>query len=72
MTNSWLFSRQRKAAAQRISVGCTKFNTPTQAYALSNVATNRTLDANTIFAADLADVVGTLINDLRDRLLVRF
>lgn len=54
------------------TVGCTKFSTPTQAYSLSNVATNRTLDANTISTADLADVVGTLINDLRDRLIVRF
>ena len=69
----------KASAAQVVStggtvatVGCTRFATPTQAYALSNVASNRTLDANTITTADLADVVGTLINDLRDRLIVRF
>ena len=54
------------------TVGCTRFATPTQAYALTNVSTNRTFDANTVTTADLADVVGTLIQDLRDRLIVRF
>ena len=54
------------------TVGCTKFSTPTQAYGLTNVTTNRVFDANTVTTADLADVVGTLISDLRDRLMVRF
>jgi hypothetical protein len=67
------------SAAQVVSTGgvvataaCTKFSTVTQAYVLTNVATNRTFDANTVTTADLADVVGTLISDLRDRLMVRF
>jgi hypothetical protein len=54
------------------TAGCTKFSTVTQAYALTNVAPSRTFDANTVTTADLADVVGTLISDLRDRLMVRF
>lgn len=67
------------SAAQVVTTGgvvataaCTKFSTVTQAYGLTNVTTNRVFDANTVTTADLADVVGTLINDLRDRLLVRF
>lgn len=69
----------KASAAQVVStggivatVGCTRFAIPTQAYAVTNVATNRVFDANTVTTADLADVVGTLIQDLRDRLLVRF
>jgi hypothetical protein len=54
------------------TVGCTRFATPTQAYGVSNVTPNRVFDANTVSTADLADVVGTLIQDLRDRLIVRF
>jgi hypothetical protein len=67
------------SAAQVVSTGgvvatvaCTKFSTATQAYALTNVTPSRTFDANTVTTADLADVVGTLISDLRDRLMVRF
>ena len=35
-----------------------------QSYAPSNVTTSRTFDADTCTVAELADVVGTMINDL--------
>lgn len=54
------------------TVACTRFATPTQFYNPTNVTPTRSFDANTVTTADLADVVGTLIQDLRDRLIVRF
>jgi len=36
-----------------------------QGYAVSNVTTTRTFDANTATVSDLADVIGTLIADLQ-------
>lgn len=67
------------SAAQVVSTGgvlatvaCTRFATPTQFYNPTNVTPTRSFDANTVTTADLADVVGTLIQDLRDRLIVRF
>lgn len=36
-----------------------------QTYAASNVTTDRTYDADTVAVAELADIVGTLIADLR-------
>ena len=42
-------------------------STTAQSYTLSNVSENRTLDASTISAADLADVVGTYLQDLTKR-----
>lgn len=40
-------------------------------YLISNVTLTRTLDASTISAADLADVVGTLIHDFGLRRILR-
>ena len=39
--------------------------TSPQTYAASNVTTDRTYDADTVVVAELADIVGTLIVDLR-------
>mgnify|MGYP000031043886 CR=1 FL=1 len=55
-----------------ITGNVTKFGAFTQAYALSNVSTSRTLNASTITTAQLASVVGTLINDLKAVGFVRF
>lgn len=40
-------------------------------YTPSNVTPLRTIDADTIILTDLADVVGTLLADLRDEGIVR-
>lgn len=39
----------------------------TDAYTLSNVTTDRALDADSVTLAELADIVGTLVQDLKDR-----
>ena len=39
-------------------------------YAASNVTTDRTFDADTVLIAELADIVGTLIADLREKKIV--
>lgn len=41
-----------------------------QTYAATNVSTDRSFDADTVVIAELADVVGTLISDLRDKKLI--
>lgn len=48
----------RLEAAQRAGNG--------ETFALTNVTTDRMLDANSTTIAELADVVGTLINDLSE------
>ena len=40
-------------------------------YSTSNVTTSRTLDADTVTTAELADVVATLIEDMKKRGLLR-
>jgi hypothetical protein len=39
-------------------------------YTMTNVTTDRTLDANSTSTAELADVLGTLITDLKERGIV--
>ena len=39
-------------------------------YTMTNVTTDRTLDANSTTTAELADVLGTLITDLKERGIV--
>ena len=39
-------------------------------YAESNVTTSRTFDADTVLLAELADIVGTLIKDLREKKVI--
>jgi hypothetical protein len=41
-----------------------------QTYSASNVSTDRTFNADSVAVAELADIVGTLIADLRDQGLV--
>lgn len=41
-----------------------------QAYSESNVTTDRTYDANSTTTAELADVLGSLISDLRDKNII--
>jgi hypothetical protein len=36
-------------------------------YTMTNVTTDRTLDANSTSTAEIADVLGTLITDLKER-----
>lgn len=44
---------------------------PIQVYAVTNAAVDRSYDAPTVLIAELADVVGTLISDLKARGIVK-
>jgi hypothetical protein len=46
-------------------------STAVQTYTATNVTTDRSFDADTVAVAELADVVGTLIADLRSRGVVK-
>ena len=50
---------------------CTVSTLTTQTYTASNVSTDRSYDADTVAVAELADVVGTMIADLRAKGLVK-
>ena len=47
----------------------TEMNRPasTDAYQMSNVTTDRVMDADSTTLAEIADVLGTLITDLKDK-----
>ena len=45
----------------------TNLSASSDRYTVTNVTADRTLDADSTSTAELADVLGTLINDLRDR-----
>jgi hypothetical protein len=51
--------------------GCSQISTVTQFYSLTSVTTRRSITPSTITLAELADVVGTLVNDLKTRQVVR-
>ena len=44
---------------------------PAETYTVSNATEDRTYDANSTTEAELADVLGTLINDLRAQGIVK-
>lgn len=44
---------------------------PIQEYTLTNVTQSRTMDADTITLAELADIVGTLLQDLKNTGAIR-
>lgn len=60
---------QRDGKGPEVEDVIAEIETALETFTLSNVSENRTLDAATISTADLADVVGTLIQDLKTILL---
>lgn len=65
LMNGWLNTLGQLHTRGTIQVGPTN-----QTYTETNVSTDRAFDANTVVIAELADVVGTLIGDLRAKGLV--
>ena len=49
------------------NISATNLSASSDRYTVTNVTADRTLDADSTSTAELADVLGTLINDLRDR-----
>ena len=49
------------------NISSTNLAASSSRYTVTNVTIDRTLDADSTSTAELADVLGTLINDLRER-----
>jgi hypothetical protein len=49
------------------NIAATNLAASSSRYTVTNVTTDRTLDADSTSTAELADVLGTLITDLRER-----
>ena len=49
------------------NISSTNLAASSSRYTVTNVTTDRALDADSTSTAELADVLGTLITDLRDR-----
>jgi hypothetical protein len=49
------------------NIAATNLAASSARYTVTNVTDDRTYDANSTTTAELADVLGTLINDLRER-----
>lgn len=49
------------------NISATNLPASSSRYTVTNVTADRTLDADSTSTAELADVLGTLIQDLRDR-----
>lgn len=64
----WLLRYLEQEAPLHVLVKLAAGGAPT--YAASNVTTDRAYDADTVLVAELADIVGTLIADLRAKGIV--
>ena len=53
-----------------LNLSTTNLSSSKERFTVSNVTTDRTYDADSTTLAELADVLGTLINDLRARGLI--
>jgi hypothetical protein len=65
-----LSSRDARAVGRRRGGQVSLIGNDVQTYSAQNVTTDRAYDANSTSLAELADVLGTLINDLRSQGLV--
>lgn len=64
------YERQRNRALEEADAENVKSAGNVRTYAASNVTTDRTFDADSTTLAEVADVLGTLIADLREKRIV--